>query len=151
MPVLLLPIAEIIGFIVIGGNIGLGLSLLWLAGATLLGFSLLKKSALPGRMEEVFLLENLFDNMCLVIAGLLLIFPGFVSDFIAVPFLLNPVRHWMFGHAKNNPDSAFRHFTQKGQNYASWYYKETRADGTTQTTIEGEYKKMDDDKNLPSG
>ncbi len=147
MPLLLLPLIEIIGFLTIGVHIGLLWTLAWLCGSTTLGFYLLRAAGSGAlrraRMggEDVFQLEDAFDSLCLVIAALLLIFPGFISDFIAVPFMLAPFRHWLWGRAKNNPDGFMR------RSYRQWTY--TAKDGKTHTVIDGEYTQVDENRQLP--
>ncbi len=150
MPFLLLPFFEIIGFIVIGGKIGLIDSLLWMMISTILGFYLLQaggfrtlRRAQDPTTEDFFNAQNMFDDLCIMIAALLLIFPGFISDFFAVPFLIAPLRHWLFGRTKNNPDNAFRRFVKRGQNFSYGYYRETSHTPKGDTTIEGEYKQID--------
>lgn len=150
MPFLLLPFFEIIGFIVIGGKIGLLDSLLWMLVATIGGFYLLQaggfrtlRRAQNNTNEDFFNAQDLFDDLCLVIAALLLIFPGFVSDFFAVPFLIAPLRHWLFGRAKNNPNSMFRRFVKRGQGYTYTYTRKTTKTPHSETTIEGEFKQID--------
>jgi len=115
MPILLLPLFEIIGLIVIGGNIGLFDSLLWLTGSAFLGFYLLKRQGLGALLrakkadpDAVFTTADLFNQVAVVIAGLLLVFPGFISDFLAVPFLIAPLRHWVFRRMKDQPDHFIR-------------------------------------------
>ena len=140
LPFAFLPLLEIIGFVTIGGRIGVLNTLLWLAGSTLLGFYLLRTRGLggltrarQGRENDIFMFSDLFDDISLLIAALLLIFPGFISDFMAIPFLLAPCRHWMFGFMRDNPDHFARRYTRK-----------------TVTIIEGEYKRMEDN-NRPDG
>ena len=149
MPLLFLPLFEIIGFIVIGAHIGFILSLVWLCGSTMLGFYLLRTAgsgALRRARDQgdaVFQLQDAFDSLCLIIAAVLLIFPGFISDFIAIPFLLAPFRHWLFGRAQTNPDS----FMRKG--YRSWTTTGPDGETKTQTIIEGEFRHVDDKPQLP--
>lgn len=138
-PLLFLPVLEIIGFFTIGAGLGLGLTFLWLFGTTWLGFHLLRsrgKSAWAraekAQESDVFARQDLFDGICIFIASLLLIFPGFISDFLAVPFLAAPLRHWLFDTLRKNPDGPVRKFTK-------------RAAAARPTVIEGEYKRMDDE------
>jgi UPF0716 protein FxsA len=146
MPLLFLPLIEIIGFLTIGAHIGLFWTLAWLCGSTVLGFYLLRiggsgawrRARQPG--EEVFLLEEAFDRLCLLIAALLLIFPGFISDFIAIPFLIAPFRRWLFGRVKSDPENIMR------RGYRRW----TDGEGSsTQQTIDGEFRRVDDTTKLP--
>ncbi|MDE1151937.1 MAG: FxsA family protein [Micavibrio sp.] len=154
-PLAYLPLAEIAGFIIIGGRIGLGYTLLWLIFSTMLGFSLLKTSAAgafsnvrTGKDADFFAEQGVFDSLCLMVAAFLLIFPGFISDFIAIPFIIGPFRHWLFLRSKNNPDSFLRKFTTTGS-------RNFRAGGNAPqppgagTTIDAEFQRIDDTEQLP--
>lgn len=156
-PLAFLPLIEIIGLFVIGGEIGFLWSVIWLVGATMLGFRLLRMSVLvplPEEEDGFFAAREAFDSLCLMIAGLLLIFPGFVSDFFAVPFILSPFRHWLFGRAKDK-DSFMRRFTKQSRGFRQWTYAHTRRNGESErreTVIEGEFRRVDDeDERLPKG
>ena len=72
----------------------------------------------------------MFDGACRVLAGVLLMVPGFVSDAIAILLLLGPVRDLLFG----------------------WIERRVAAHGTVHvyrsrygrgTIIEGEYDEVD--------
>jgi UPF0716 protein FxsA len=151
-PLLFLPLIEIIGFVSIGARIGFFGSLLWLGCSTMLGFHLLSTGGLGAwarardRSDDTFMIQDAFDSLCALIAAVLLIFPGFISDFIAVPFLLAPFRHWLFGRSKAK-DSFMR------RSYSSWTStRKTDADGnstSSETIIEGEFRRVDDNPKLP--
>lgn len=151
-----LPLIELIGFIVIGGKIGFLASLLWLMASTALGFWLLREWGMKALMrtaedEDGFFAEqSAFDSLCMLIAALLLILPGFISDFLAVPFILAPFRHWLFALSRRD-GSFMRRFTRKSRDFRQWTYTRTSQtqDGTTRQTrtttiIDGEYKRLDD-------
>lgn len=149
-----LPLIELVGFFVIGGKIGFLWSLLWLMGATMFGFWLLKEGGLkalmrrPGQENEFFAAQDAFDSLCFMIAALLLIVPGFISDFIAIPFLLAPFRHWLFGHSKKD-GSYMRRFTRDSGGFREWTYTKTTTTSTgeaprNQTVIDGDFKRIDD-------
>jgi len=155
-PLAYLPLAEIFGFIVIGGRIGLGYTLLWLVCSTMLGISLLKTSASgafsrvrTGKDADFFAERAVFDSLCLMIAAFLLIFPGFISDFIAIPFIIGPFRHWLFTRSQNNPDSYLRKFTtQTGSSFRTRPSASSAAPGAG-TTIDAEFRRVDDADHLP--
>lgn len=140
---LLLPLIEIIGFIAIGGEIGLGLSLLWLMGAAALGTYVLRGhggiwSRVQTADDDLFVVEGMFDAVCLLLAGLLLIFPGFISDFLALPLLAPHLRRLFFQRMQKNPDGFIRRharFNQKTR-HGSGMGEET-------TIIEAEYTEID--------
>lgn len=75
--------------------------LLWAAGAALgvflisrQGFSSLIK-AQKGLDQGVLPVAAIFEGLCFFIAGALLIFPGFLSDFVAILLLIPPLRGFL--------------------------------------------------------
>lgn len=99
-----LPIIEIAIFIKVGQSIGLLPTLALIIGAALLGGLLLRQQGLSvltqlrsnvnsGRMPA----RSIADAMMIGVAALLLVLPGFLSDFVALALLLPPVRGWMYG------------------------------------------------------
>lgn len=145
LPLIFLPLLEIFAFIRISSAIGLGFAFLWLAGATYLGFFLLRGRG-PGtwsrvrkNAEDVFTVSDLFDGICLSIGAVLLIFPGFISDFLAIPFLIAPLRKWLFGRLRDNPDNFVRRHTRP---------EAPRAGRPNNTIIDGEFRKIDNNDHL---
>ncbi|MHC2299801.1 FxsA family protein [Rhizobium mongolense] len=97
--VLLLPLAEIAGFVIVGRAVGLLATLGLVVLSVVIGMALLRRQGigilqrmstearngvLPGR--------ELLRPAMLVIASLLLIVPGFISDIIAVALFIPAVR-----------------------------------------------------------
>lgn len=147
-PFLFLPIIEIIGFVTIGAKLGAGMTLLWLFAAGWGGFYLLQSRgksawvrAQKAQEDDIFAMRDLFDGIAILIASLLLIFPGFISDFLAVPFLLAPLRNWIFDTLGKNPNGAVRTFTKRTVD-KSMVAKATTA--KSPTVIDAEYKEIDD-------
>lgn len=98
-----LPIAEIAAFVEIGGEIGVLATLAWIFLAAVAGMVVLRLQGLATALQlQAALARNelparaLFDGACVTIAGLLLLFPGFVSDAIAILLLLSPLRSLLF-------------------------------------------------------
>ncbi|OWV86075.1 exclusion suppressor FxsA [Rhizobium sp. R635] len=97
--ILLLPLAEIAGFVVVGRALGLALTLAlvmlsFVAGVILLrrqGIGILRRMSSEGR-NGVMPGRDLLQPAMNVIASLLLIIPGFLSDIIAILILIPPVR-----------------------------------------------------------
>ncbi len=96
---LALPLAEIAAFVVIGGEIGVLATLAWVVLAILLGAALLRDQPIRAVQETRAAVARreppgrpLFDALCRTIAGILLVVPGFVTDLLALPLLLPPVR-----------------------------------------------------------
>lgn len=104
--ILALPILEIAGFVVIGGRIGLGPTLLWMLVAGLLGMTLIRRGGLNALTKLQTALNqqkepghSLIDGAVMVAAGLLLIIPGFVSDLLALILVLPVTRNFLLRRA----------------------------------------------------
>lgn len=103
MPVLLLlallPLIEIAGFVIVGGWLGLWPTLALVILAAVLGVAVIRLQG-PGAVRDVQggmaraadPLSPLVHRALKVVAGGLLILPGFFSDLIAVALLVPPVR-----------------------------------------------------------
>ena len=96
------PVLEIAVFIQVGEAIGLlaTIALFLAAGAVGLillraeGFSVLIRAQRQVNQGIVPVREG-FDALCLVMAGLLLLLPGFVTDVFALLLILPPLRGWL--------------------------------------------------------
>ncbi|MGE0254767.1 MAG: FxsA family protein [Alphaproteobacteria bacterium] len=97
--ILALPLAEIAVFIVVGDAIGVWPTLALVALAAVAGVAVVRRqgvatlanaqrAAAAGRPPAA----ALFDGLCILVAGFLLVVPGFVTDAIALALLLAPVR-----------------------------------------------------------
>lgn len=115
------PAVEIAGFIYVGGHVGIIGTLLLLflvsaAGIALMrsqGFGILarinaasSRGEIPGR--------DLGHGALILLAGLLLLLPGFLSDILAVLLLLPPVRSLILRHLMQNVVVASRGFSRGG-------------------------------------
>lgn len=101
--VLGLPIAEIAGFVEIGGRIGVVATLAWVFLAAIAGVTVIRLQGLAIALQVRAALARdelparaLFDGACVTLAGFLLLLPGFVSDAVAVLLLLPPLRGLLF-------------------------------------------------------
>jgi UPF0716 protein FxsA len=100
---LLLPLAEITCFILVGRRIGLfpTLSLVVLSGVAgivlmrIQGFGVLARVRLAGQEGRVPGKE-LLDAAMILIAGILLLIPGFLSDIVGIALFLPPVRTFLW-------------------------------------------------------
>jgi len=90
LPLLLWPLAEIALFVMAGDLLGFWLTLPWLAAAMVIGGALIRSTAEKGRHADA-------EGALRVLAGALLILPGFLSDFFALILLLPPVRRLIGG------------------------------------------------------
>ena len=105
MPILILlaflciPIAEIAVFIKAGQVIGLGWTLAVVVLTAVAGTALLRRQGLRVLAQTQEKLNRgelpvgeLFDGICLLVAGALLLTPGFITDFIGLALFIPPVR-----------------------------------------------------------
>jgi len=139
---ILVPIVEIGVFIEVGGWLGLWPTLAIVIATAVAGTWLLRLQGMAtlarGRaaMEKhVFPADALFDGLCLVIAGALLLTPGFVTDTVGLLLFLPPVRGWLRRLAR-------RHLVQSS---AAWTWQ----GGPDGETIEADYYEVrpkEDDK-----
>lgn len=105
---LLLPILEIIGFIQVGDWIGAGPTIGLLVLSAVIGVLLIRHRGLTslsrlqgGALGADAALGGVLDSVCVVLAGILLIVPGFLSDLVALVLLVPPLRRglgrWLIG------------------------------------------------------
>lgn len=158
--IILLPLIELIGSIEIGAKIGIGFSLLWIFIDILAGFALLftllgstmaqakpaediSDAAVQNNLDAAaqHALERMFDGFCIMVAALLLISPGFISDFLALPLLIPPVRHWVYNFLREKHQELFHNINQSSQGFSAWYYEERSPMGVK--TIEGVFTHTD--------
>jgi UPF0716 protein FxsA len=99
---ILLILLEIIVFVWVADRIGLGLTLLAVVGSAFVGLWLIRRTGLDmvGKLRLTLAQghepgHSLVDGACFVLAGLLLILPGFFSDLMAVLLMLPMSRNWL--------------------------------------------------------
>lgn len=114
MPILLLfiiiPLAEVYAFINVGEEIGVLKTLLLCVATAIIGGTLVKMQGIETLMKAqknfsagTLPVNELFDGLCLVIAGALLLTPGFVTDTVGFALLVPPLRAVLRGFlAKHN-------------------------------------------------
>lgn len=93
------PLAEIAVFIQVGGVIGVGWTLgliviTAMIGAWMLrwqGFMVLRRAQSELRHDRIPV-QEVFEGLCLVVAGALLLTPGFITDAVGALLLVPPVR-----------------------------------------------------------
>ncbi len=135
LALLLLPLLEIAGFILVSRWIGLSGVLIAVIAGAVGGLLLLQRTGLntvtrlrqsvsegrePGR--------SLIDGACFAAAGLLFIVPGFVSDLIAFALLLPWTRDYLLRRIAG-------HFETR-------IYRKTRSSGDGETIIEAEFAEI---------
>ena len=94
------PWLELWSLIQLGIETSPGLALMWVLGALVMGSALMRwagrsslqrlaQASAGGTLPEQLLLAD----FALILSGLLLAIPGLVSDLLAVPILIKPLRH----------------------------------------------------------
>lgn len=96
MPLVLLflaiPLIEIALFVVLGGAMGLWLTLGVVLGSAALGMLVLRRAALPGRVVTNGPLRDMAGRGFAMLAGILLIAPGFLTTVLGLLLLVPPVQ-----------------------------------------------------------
>ena len=93
------PLLELAVLIKVGQSIGVWWTLLLLAAACIgggliinhQGFAALRRGLEASRRERP-LIEPVLDSMLLILAGVLLLIPGFITDALALALLIPPLR-----------------------------------------------------------
>lgn len=139
--VLALPILEIAGFVVIGGRLGLGITLLWVLAAAMLGLALIRQGGLNAITKLQAALNqqrepghSLIDGAVMVVAGLLLVVPGFISDFLALILVLPVTRNFLLRRAARHFETRIYRSGGMGGGTGSGM------GGAGPTVIEGEFE-----------
>lgn len=102
--VLLWPLAEIVVLVVVADEIGFGWLVLALIGSAVLGVLVIRVLGAATLVElQAALVRQepptgaLFRGACVLLAGMLLIVPGFISDAVALLLLIPPARRAVLG------------------------------------------------------
>ena len=130
--ILLLPLAEIIAFILVAALIGLGSAFLLMVATTLAGLLVLRRAGRGGIARfrvavtdtDVAGIQANASGFLTVLAGLLLFLPGFLTDLIGVALLIGPVRRWF------------------GRTFRLWVRRRNPADRSTIDLAPGDWRQM---------
>jgi UPF0716 protein FxsA len=105
---IVVPLAEIAVLIEVGGLLGLGATLALIVLTAMVGAWMLRRQGLAvlrraqQQMQEGALpVGEVFEGFCLVIAGALLLTPGFLTDSVGALLLLPPVRTWLYRRVRH--------------------------------------------------
>lgn len=139
---IVLPLLEIFTFIAVIDEIGFIRTFLLCILSAVAGIMLAQKQGfdtLVRARRDVdtghFPAQELFDGLCLFIAGGLLVIPGFISDAMAFALLIPQVRAWLKNYAISHMDVQVR--------AAGYSYSEPRYDNGN--VLEGTYERVDDE------
>ena len=130
--ILLLPLAEIVAFILVAALVGLGSAFLLMLATTLAGFLVLRRAGRGGIARfrvavadtDVAGIQANTSGFLTVLAGLLLFLPGFLTDLIGVALLIGPVRRWC------------------GRTFRRWVRRRNPADRSTIDLAQGEWHQL---------
>ena len=99
---LVMPLIELWFIIRVGSSIGGLATIGLLIGAGILGMNLLRMQGfntltkLDQRLQRGELpADEILEGFALSLAAFLLILPGFISDMLAIPLLISPLRRWL--------------------------------------------------------
>jgi len=145
---ILVPIVEIAVFIEVGGRIGMWSTIGIVILTAVIGTALLRQQGLSVlfRIQENLQanrmpVQELFDGVCLVIAGALLLTPGFVTDAIGFALFVAPFRRWLSGEiGKRVMARAEVHYTH--QSYSAGPGNRSHPNGPV---IDGEFRDVTDE------
>lgn len=143
----LLPIIEIALFVVIGGEIGVWATLAWVLGAAVAGVALIRWQGAQAALDLQKSLNDLRDpshgvgqRSLLILAGFLLIIPGFFSDALAFLLLIPPVRTLILRQIASRARAGVK---QAGLRF-TYGYPTGQQGGRDSGVIDGEYVVQDD-------
>ncbi|MEA3025521.1 MAG: protein FxsA [Alphaproteobacteria bacterium] len=132
--ILLLPLAEIVAFIVVAAVVGLVWAVLLMVATTLAGVAVLRRAG-RGRIArfrvavadtDVAGIEANTGGFLTVLAGLLLFLPGFLTDLVGAALLIGPVRRWC------------------GRSFRLWMRRGNSGDRSTIDLAPGEWQQLPD-------
>ena len=98
--ILLLPLAEIVAFVAVAALVGVGTAFLLMLATSLLGFVLLRRAGRSGlahlraAMDGIELKDRRREpeHLLTIVAGVLLVVPGFLTDLMGAALLIPAVR-----------------------------------------------------------
>jgi len=140
---IVIPIVEIVLFIKIGSLLGLWLTILVVVLTAIVGTNLVKSQGLNAikQVQSSFLqgqdiARSLINGTLILIAGVLLLTPGFFTDFIGITFLIPMTRNmWISYGIKHFPGFVFIKSNNNSKNNP--HFKEKN------DVIDGDYTDLD--------
>lgn len=148
-------VAEIVVFVEVAEEIGTLTAILLCVLTGMLGVTVLRTQSgntaavIRERLEKnESLLEGIYDGFFMLMAGLLLLLPGFISDAAGLLLLLPPVRHLLYPDNPSFPDNKGAD-EKEGTRifYTRTSRKTSRTTAKPPQTIEADYKDITEDGN----
>lgn len=134
------PLIELWFIIRVGATLGAVNTIVLLVVAGILGMHLLRRQSLQTLLRVDQRLqtgelpaEEILEGFVLTLAALCLVIPGFITDVLAIPLLVPPLRRWVVRRYLHS-----RHFHQ--------HYPPGPGGQPRGETIEGEWRREDDSR-----
>lgn len=107
IPLMLIPAIEIIILLFAGKTLGVAMTFLLIVLTGLIGVYLAKKQGMEVMRRVQMQMQqgdmpgdSMLDGLCIFIAGVFLVLPGFISDFIGIllliPFIRNKLKTFLY-------------------------------------------------------
>ncbi len=150
------PLLELVVMIKVGGAIGVLPTIALLIGMGLLGTLLLRsqgRRALRQASEALSSgrppVDSVIDAIALLLAGALMLTPGFLTDFLALFLLIPPVRQrlgrWLFARAASRALFDVKIFRSGSEPRPGPIPPGGTRNAADSTVIEGEFTRLDDE------
>ena len=138
------PIIEIALFIQIGGFLGFWVTMLIVILTAIIGTRLVKSQGLNAikDVQNSFInrgntANSLINGALILVAGVLLLTPGFFTDFIGLTFLFPSTRSWWIKYGK-------KYFKNRVLfNAGSYHESQAESTSTQQDIIDADYTDLD--------
>lgn len=144
---ILVPLIEVALFVQVGGLIGLWPTLLAIVATALIGSVVIRKQGFDlarraqGRLAQGGLpVREGFDGLCLVVAGLLMITPGFFTDAVGAALLVPGLRTMAYGRVAGRLEAEMRRRGPGGG---------AAPPAGDPTVVDADYEVVDDDDGRP--
>ena len=148
-------VAEIVVFVEVADEVGTLTAILLCVMTTMLGMTVLRTQSgntaavIRERLEKnESLLEGIYDGFFMLMAGLLLLLPGFISDAAGLLLLLPPVRHLLYPSSPAADQDGGTATEESTRIFYTRTRSKSRRTNPKQPpqTIDAEYKDITDDK-----
>lgn len=141
---ILIPLAEIIVFMNVSNVIGLGTALIMALLTAILGGTIVRYQGIHTLMTAqnnlrrgILPSRELFEGLCLVAAGAMLITPGFITDTIGFALLIPSLRELLRQKLLRSDRFKMSGFQNNEPNSAQYHYQDPNI-------IEAEYETLDE-------
>lgn len=142
-----IPIAEITVLIKIGGVIGIGATIALVLATAIIGTVLIRHQGLKvinqvqtSMQQHIAPVDAVIHGVFLLLAGALLLTPGFITDLIGFLCLVPPLRlgaaHWLWSRMQRSSGFASKGFSVSG------FQSETSRSNEPEQIIEGEFTQV---------